>query len=303
LRSLTPPLYAADVRFGFGAALLAACSFTIDVERPQCVSESDCDAIGVPGACVEGVCVEGAGGSPGTGGSGGAPPPEWACLGKVEPVVFEPTNVVTRVVTFRGIPNAPVPEVEQVRYCDILDPICSAPLSPTLEEGTDEQGEFLKASLDVQEGSVGFFEITGVDLKPTILFVSPAVAATAEPTEGVTLVPSALFDALVMNAGFQELPDRGTVLILVTDCLGGPAAFSTVGSPQVDDVSRVFYYLNDLPNEDAQSTESNGFAGILNLPAGNATVRTFNPDGVRIGEFTLAIRTGWLSFIAVEPTP
>ena len=117
-----------------------------------------------------------------------------------------------------------MPEVSEVLSCDVLDLTCVDGELTTLEAGEDGAGEFLLATISAPEGSNGFLQITGPALKPTLLYPGPAFAGSATESAPVTLIEEALYDGLVMGAGFEELPAHGTLLALLTDCQGEPAA-------------------------------------------------------------------------------
>ncbi len=289
----------------FLLVMLSACSLAIDVEADQCDSAASCQALGLGGACQQGVCVAmegGSGGSGGFGGGSGGADPLWGCLGSVQFPEVDPAKIVTRTVTFRGVGTS-VPEVSEVLFCDVLDLTCIDGELTTLEAGEDGVGEFLLATISAPEGSNGFLQITGPALKPTLLYPGPAFAGSATESAPVTLIEEALYDGLVMGAGFEELPAHGTLLALLTDCQGEPAAGVTISSPQQDDSSRPFYYYNELPSPDPTATAADGFSGILNLPTGTVTAESFNPEGVPIGKVSVQIREAWLTFTTVEPTP
>ncbi len=123
------------------------------MEQEQCAADGDCAALGLAGICEAGVCVEsvGAGASGGTGGSGGGEPdPLWGCLGNVPPPEVDPNEIVTRIITLRGL-GTTLPEVGSVVYCDNLDITCANPEMTQLESGEDEIGQFMKVSFDVPE--------------------------------------------------------------------------------------------------------------------------------------------------------
>ena len=184
------------------ALLLTGCSLTLNVEEQQCSDAEDCVALGLSGICEAGVCVESAGGAGGTG--GGPPDPLWGCLGSVPPPVVDPTEIITRVITLRGL-GTTLPEVASVVYCDNVDITCADPEMTTLEFGEDDVGEFMTASFDAPDGSNGFLEINGPTLKPTLLALGQASPDGAVQDSAVTMVETAIFDAVVANAGFTDI--------------------------------------------------------------------------------------------------
>ncbi|MBK8936857.1 MAG: hypothetical protein IPM79_04190 [Polyangiaceae bacterium] len=285
------------------AVLVQGCSvFVIDTEQQQCVAASDCVSLGLGDACVDGVCVDG-GGEGGEGGGGGAPAdPKWGCLGSVEwPPATQPTSVLR--VRFRSAVSMTPPANLAVRYCASLDVDCATPIAADVPvvDGRIE--------LEVESGTRGYFEVTSTADPPTIrpavlYFPRPASESSTPEDLPVTLVSPNEYLAIVNSAGFVDDPTRGTLLTVTTDCTAAPAAGVELSSPSQDEDSTPFYFVGLVPDPDATQTDVNGFGGIFNMPVGAGTVEArIAADDRLIGFASFQIRAGWLSNVAIEPTP
>ncbi|HSN97231.1 MAG TPA: hypothetical protein VLS89_03000 [Candidatus Nanopelagicales bacterium] len=299
----SPPVHGARHTLLAGAVLaLVGCSLVIDSEQVQCETADDCAARGLSGACVANVCVEqplGTGGQGGGGGGGGASP--WGCLGQVSWPDLDPARTVTVRTRFQMTASQPIPDDITVKYCDNLDIDCASPLADAIPIQADGW-----VSVDVPEGTRGYFDLSGPSIKPTLVYFPRPAQAEPPPTEDdpITLITPALFQGLVSAVGFQEDPARGTLLVLTVDCTGNPAPGVRIASQQADADATPFYFVNLTPSPDQTQTDVSGFAGILNLPPGLGTVESrVASDDARIGVSSFQIRPGALTNVAVEPTP
>jgi len=288
-----------------GAAVLLAapgCSvFVIDTAQAQCESAADCLELGLGDACVDQVCV---GGGTGGGGTGGGEPvdPKWGCLGKVEwPAPSEPT--ATLRVSFRSAISTEAPPDLAVRYCAALDVDCANPIAADVPvvDGAIE--------LEVESGTRGYFEVTSTVDPPSIVpallyFPRPASEDTTPESLPVTLVTPGEYEAIVFSSGFVSDPTRGTLLTVTTDCTAAPTAGVKLSSTKQDENAIPFYFVGLVPDPDATQTDVNGYGGIFNMPVGGATVEArIAADDRWIGVSSFQVRAGWLSNVAIEPTP
>jgi hypothetical protein len=283
------------------AASLPACSvFVVDTDQQQCSQASECVSLGLGNACVGGVCVD----EGGSGGGGGGEPtdPKWGCLGNVEwPAPGE--DLVTLRVSFRSAVSSTPPTDLSVRYCAALDVNCDNPIASDIPVVDD------RVEVQVEAGTRGYFEITSSVEPPTVrpamlYFPRPASAETTPEDLPVTLVSPGEYNAIVASAGFEDDPTRGTLLSITTDCTGTPTAGARIQSSLEDDGSTVFYFVSLIPEPEATQTDVDGYGGIFNLAPGAGVVESFRAsDDQLIGFSSFQVRAGWLSNVAIEPTP
>ena len=206
---------------------------------------------------------------------------------------------VAITANFAGVGGNPPPPDLTYRFCGTVDPNCDDPLvddTPMPEDG--------KVAVEVKGGTIGYFEITGPTLRPTMLFINrPADVGSSSPGV-VTLVTNAIYDAIVLQASFTTDETRGTLLTITTDCDGAPAAGVRIESADADAEATRFYFIGLVPKPEETVTDVGGLGGIFNFPAGDGLVESFiDADGRSIGRATFRIRPGWLTNVDIQPTP
>jgi len=299
------------------------CSLAFDTGQTQCASDADCAERGLGGTCVDEVCTEVAspatvgtgasgaatatttttsassGGGAGGGGAGGDDTDNWRCLGEVDWPVPDTETFVTLKSTFRGVGGAPPPADLIYSFCATLDPTCEQPLVD--ETPMPEDGE---VAIEVRAGTIGYFEITGPTLRPTMLFINRPADVDSGSNAAVTLVTEAIYEAIVTQADFTTDETRGTLLTITTDCDENPAPGARIESQDADAEATRFYFIGLVPGPNESVTDTGGLGGIFNFPAGDGLVESFvDADDRSIGKATFRIRPGWLSNVSIEPTP
>jgi len=282
------------------AAALAGCSLVHDTEQVQCDAAEDCAARGLPGACVDHVCVE-AQGAGGQGGGGGGDE-RWGCLGDVTWPDPQPGVTVTLRVRFQmASAGEPIPDDTVVHFCSTLDVTCAAPIAGPLTVEADGS-----VAVQIESGTRGYFQLGGPSIMPTLLYFSRPAQAETLPVEEqpVTIITPPLYQSLVSAAGFDDDPERGTLLTVTLDCAGKPSPGVRIESPEDDEGSTPFYFVGLNPSPNATQTDVSGFAGVLFMAPGTGTVSSYvAADDRWIGISSFQIRPGTLTSVSIEPTP
>jgi hypothetical protein len=209
-------------------------------------------------------------GGPGAGGAGGATDPAWGCLDQPQPPSSpRPFNVLIHAAHIGE--QRPVQGAE-VALCRRIDPSCDPPLALSL---TDANGD---TAFDVPGGLSSFVRITKNDatlppeqqLLPAYYFVNPLVAA--DVSVNVSMMNSRLQQMFNLLVEVQQLPDRGMILVNALDCRGLPAPGVVFRSDRADELATPFYVEGGVPIRSRSSTNSDGFGGLINVPAGTTMV-------------------------------
>jgi hypothetical protein len=286
---------------GVAVAALASCSLVYDTEQVQCETAMDCSARGLPGACMNHVCVE-AQDTSGQGGGGGAEATPWGCLDNVKWPEPEPGVMVTVRARLRmASAGEPIPADLVVHFCSVLDVTCAVPIAGPLAVGADGV-----VAVQVESGTRGYFQLGGPSIIPSLLYLPRPAQATPQPVEqeAITLITPSLYQSLLAATGFMDNSMRGTLLTVTLDCLGKASTGVRILSPQTDTGATPFYFVGLIPSPGAMQTDTSGYAGVLFLPLGPGTVESYiAADNRRIGVSGFHIRAGTLTNVAIEPTP
>lgn len=282
---------------GVAAAALAGCSLVNDTEQVQCETAGDCAARGLPGACVDHVCVE----AQGAGGQGGGDT-RWGCLGDVTWPDPQPGVTVTlRVRLQMASAGEPIPDDTVVHFCSTLDVTCASPIAGPLTIEADGS-----IAVQIESGTRGYFQLGGPGIMPTVLYFSRPAQAEPLPVAElpVTIITPSLYQALISATGFEDNPERGTLLTVTIDCAGKPSAGVRLESPEDDEGATPFYFVGLNPSPNATQTDVSGFGGVLFMPTGTGTVSSYvAADDRLIGTSSFQIRPGTLTSVSIEPTP
>jgi len=272
--------------------VFAGCSAAVESDRTQCVTDQDCGARGKVFAgskCVANLCV-----SPNSESVG-----PWACLGDVIwPGATAGSSHNVSIVVADIITGKPVPGLA-MQVCYKLDITCQTPLLPNLV--SDAEG---RVSFAVPSGFDGFMESTGPEAFPFSYFFYPPVTADREIPNVPVLQPAAmtLFSSLV---GVELMPDRGHILARVYNCQGKTAEGVRYTTSAGDGWTVPFYMLAGIPSTRQSATDSAGSGGLLNVPAGSATViGNIGDNGQTLGKpESVVVRAGKITYTAVVPSP
>jgi hypothetical protein len=302
------------------AGLLAfpACSLFVPTNEVQCATSDDCHARGpafASAVCVANVCQ--AAGDGGIAGDG-APDP-WACLDQPSAPGADPSSQVNvRVLlydvfspfTFAGALDGGTdltlleytPQVGvSASACVTLDSDCTHPVAgPTL---SDDAGI---ASLDVPGGFVGFYSLQRSDSVPAYFYPGTRLLAGA-PTVSFPTSVTASANYLSLQAALgipaNSDTDAGPGLLSITqfDCNDRHAGGVTFASNPPG--AETLYLENTFPSSTAKSTDIEGAAIMVNVPAGSATVTStlVGQNNRVLMTQNVQVRSGSITLVELRP--
>lgn len=241
------------------------------------------------------------GGAAGQGGSAGSGGADWSCLPTPtgNPPAGDTLDLPLKLVGYQGMKPL---EGLTVRVCQMADRDCANPVT----EGTSDANGEVTVQLPMgTTGFVGYGEITGGDILPTIGMANvPIVTERLEPVQ-IVLVKESELRMLVTVLGGTFDETRGHLSVYAWDCAQklAPGASIQVDSPATD--TGVFYFDDEgMPVKDATSTASFGLAGSYNVPVGDVTLSaTVTATGAPMGKAATFTRAGWLTSVVFLPTP
>lgn len=263
---------------------LAGCSVVVDSNRPQCSSDSDCASRGPAFAgsvCRSGLCED---------------DPQWSCL------TAQPTDAPAYQLTMHltdAIDSTKMLPGVTARLCRKLDVMCDNPVGPTAV--ADDAG---KITMQVEKGFDGYVQLTDAKIAPSMYFLTPPTSGNLD-LPSVPLASPFVAASIVLQAGGTTWArdTSGIVLLTAFDCLGTAAAninFSIGGAP--DPNTFIFYLVNALPTTAVSVTDDTGYGGLVNVPAGVATVSALlGPGGRKVSKISVLVRPGYVSYSSVTP--
>ena len=261
----------------------SACSVAVDPDRVQCETNSDCSARGSAFAgsvCIESLCQ---------------PDPKWSCVGQPRPTAtssgpFQAPFLIQHLITQNPLTGV------NATLCRKLDVTCDKILGGDIL--TDEAG---KVSLAVTSGFDGYARFQSPEIAPALYFFNPPVISDL-PQFSLSIGGPEVIALLALQAGVQQQPDRGVLLINARDCTGAPAAGVQLTSSEDDALAQSFYSVQGLPSDKATATDSSGYGGVLNAATGTITVTgTVAATGLELGRVTLLAQANTLTYGAVVP--
>jgi hypothetical protein len=101
-------------------------------------------------------------------------------------------------------------------------------------------------------------------------------------------------------------PERGSSIMLSSDCKGESGAGVRFETPGADSKSLEFYLINQSPISppEATATDVDGFGGFFNLAEAQTVARAFLEEGDQyIGESSFGVFAGTISYVQISPTP
>jgi hypothetical protein len=260
----------------------SACSFLVDSERVQCSQDLDCVNRGesfVGSVCLENLCK---------------PNPSWACLAtKRVPDGPGPYKVTVPgaadVVSQQPIPGA------TIRVCRKLDVTCSNPVSS--QTITSSQG----VTFTLENGFSGYLQAEAENYLPSLYFFNPPIDRD-QSTIAIPVANQMEYAALLAVLGVTPNPQRGTAIFQAFDCTGNTAAGISYSTINIDTQAKAFYYSGGLPSPVATETDSFGYGGVANLPAGSLSVNAhLSKPSANLATISLIVRPQTLSFALVAP--
>jgi hypothetical protein len=259
--------------------------------------------LGFLGGCATVLGIEdtelaqgGAAGEPsanGQAGAGGADA-RWACRGNNDGR-SEPGPNVSVPLSILNFETGSPPSDLRVVACRA--PGCNPPVWGPVGPGEDG-----RAVLVLPPDFKGFLEITSSSTLPTHVQLTRTVSKMGDVPE-IELLTRATLGYIAARSGVELEPDAALALFRAIDCSGIPAAdvhFTLRELPE----ARAFYLENSQPTFEDVGTGDEGGGGFINLPPGFATVRVTLGSGagaVSLGEFGMALRSGWVTYASVEP--
>ena len=226
----------------------------------------------------------------------------WACIGEEKKAKKprSPTATYTnRLMEFRLGPPAPYAGVT-VSACLREDRLCEHPVAATVA-GPD--GAFaLELPLDKHDGFVGYLELAGAGVQPTLLFLDPITEDTHEPFVFALRVETFLIFAA--GAGVTLDPGRGHVGMAAIGCDGLPAAGVRFESAEADaGTLRVCSGPGGVRPENSVTSLPSGHCGFFNMPlVDEVRVEAHLDDvGLTYGAFRGFCRAGYNCELPLRP--
>lgn len=298
------------------APLVGACSLILSTSSVQCLTNADCASLGLLGStCMRNTCVRIEPADTGMIDTGlvdtapidTAPPdPKWGCLGSiVKYPPIDPSKTVTILHRYVDLSlEKPIVGIG-VRAC----PVFGDCAKPYFTGSTDADGQI---RLVLPKYFSGYLELASPpagDMVPSIQYLGTPPAKDDLELPPIEVQPHMIgkgdLAGLYALVRAKEDLTLGSVLGIVTDCSGRPAAGVTisVGTRGVDTVT---YYTDAsrLPSDTRTETSERGECGFVNLPPGTVTITaTANVVSKKLGSFTVSVKPGYVTYLPMQPTP
>lgn len=222
------------------------------------------------------------------------PDPAWACMTDPDPsasVDKGPFVVTLTVVDVVGqLPMAGV-TATMMRKIDVGG---SSPIgAPAVSDASG------RIQLTVEGGYDGYLTLTHPDIVPSLYFFNPPVAKSGEVTP-IRLTTATTVSALFQNVGRSFDPTRGVVILTAEDCKANSLSDISFDVTGLDNVTN-FYSVDGLPTVTTSATDSSGYGGLLNVPVGTTAIRADHASLGTIGQLSLFVRAGTLSYSRMVP--
>ena len=183
----------------------------------------------------------------------------------------------------------------QIKLCRKLDVDCAAPAGSAI---SDESGE-VTFSADMTSFA-GYLAVQATGIVPTLYFFNPPV--DQDQAVSVSLASPAAYAGLLLQLGRQPIPGHGSIVISSADCTGAPAAGVSYATVSGDGMTSPFYTVGGLPTVSATATDSDGYGGLINVPAGAATVAaSLVSPHTDLGTISLLVQDGAITYSRVVP--
>jgi hypothetical protein len=259
------------------------CSALVQSDRVQCEVNVDCMRLGFANSvCVQNLCK-----------ASGATD-EWSCLDLVQRstpsggMVTATLNLVD-ITTSQAVPNV------AGRLCRASDTACENPLLVDLV--SDSAGQM---TMTAPKGFDGYVELAANGAVTGRFFFQPPLRSDRE-VPSVPILQSQTLGTFADLAGVAIDPDRGHLLIRSYDCASEPAAGVSYSSAEADSAA-AFYVVDGVPSTEQIQTDSSGEGGLLNVRPGSVAFSAQSPDGRSLGNLSVLIRPGEVSYTAIVPT-
>jgi hypothetical protein len=289
-----------------GLPALFGCSLLVDVDAPQCSTDTDCQNRGAAFAgsvcvehacqqcsldtdcqnlgaaftgtvCVEHTCQLG---------------PKWSCADQTTTAAGTQAAIQAPLTTYSIFDYSPMAGI-RVSLCAKIDLMCMIPLH---QFDTDETGTAL---IDLPQGFDGYYQLESDKIEP-LLFFRHYPVNDGESIGSVALSPKGALQSLATQLGQTVQSDRGLAVVRILDCQQQAAAGVTVDF--VGDMSgtRPYYTTDGQVSSVAQSTDSvAAIAGVFNANRGTLGYK-FKIGAKAIAQTEIMVREGYLSFEVVQ---
>lgn len=263
-------------------SLFASCTLTVNAERVQCRTKADCVSRGgafETASCIDSVCKA---------------DPTWECLSvpstpNPQPAPFRISVTLLDLVSRTPVANA------QIKLCRKIDVDCAAPVVTAVSDGNGAA----MFSTDMVDFT-GYLAVQASGIVPTLYFFNPPI--DRDQTVSVTMASPLAYGGLLQKLGRQPIPGHGSVVMNAADCTGAPAAGVTYATANGDGNTFPFYTVGGLPTVSAPATDAAGYGGLINVPAGAATVATsLASPRTDLGTISLLVQDGAITYSRVVP--
>ena len=226
----------------------------------------------------------------------------WECVGHVTNPLAKAKSTFTATIldadSSKGLDGL------TVKACEPGDTACASPLAT----GTSDANGVVTLALDLAPtpyGFHGYFEIssTSPTFVPYLYFLSFPLS---EPKAAATLVllSQSSFQNLVSLVNVPIDKDRGTVAVVVTDCLLTGAPDVVVAADGIDGATQERYLDGSFLSNTATATDRSGLVMFLNAPLGLVSVRATPRSIGRVSSRTsVFVKPGTISLVQANPSP
>lgn len=301
-----------------GLAVWPGCRWAIDVDRPMCVEDADCEDVGDAMVCGStGICIVGHGSKAGSD-EASKPSDDDPALQELREryscVFLNPAEARAegefsmngkKVTVELGIVDffsGQVPEDLVLRACAVRDFDCETPVvddvRPDFEAGT--------VSVELPHGFNGFLEATASGYLP-IRWSSNAPLLQDISFEGPAVVTEALLSGLARQGGEVFDGKKGVLIVDLLDC-EGEAAEGVVLQRESDLDEHAFYFASSIADSSLPAStistsigalgQERTVGGFINVPPGTETVRaTLLDTDVVFGLETVVIKPSTVTYL------
>jgi len=284
-----------------GLAAISGCQLWLDVDTPQCSSNSTCvELLGEGAICESGACQR----QEPSADAGPELPTRWACIREPrKDFIPNPGKIISLRMDVVDIADTThVPEGLVAKACTSGDFDCRMPVADNVRPGSDQ---FLEFSLPY--GFEGFVRVEAPNYVPGISYDNRPYTESLT-TSGPALVKPDILDSITQFSGEQRDPSAGLVFLEVRDCLDGAGegvSFENLGD------KGPFYFQGVLPSRDLTATtisnqlgagrEPRAVGGFTNVKNGFTTFKAkLEATGDPVSSVTVQVRAGEITYVRMR---
>ena len=156
-------------------------------------------------------------------------------------------------------------------------------------------------ALDLETGGVaidGYFKATKDTFMTTYLYPPGLVDQDFLDARVAMLKPDTFMLLTDTFCGANQLATNGAIVVIVADSNTAPIAGAVVGSSPA--ATKYCYNQGGYPNRNETSTDTDGIAYYLNVPAGKVTVNALK-TGVSLRSDAIFTRPGVITTTVIRP--